>query len=320
MARVADRVCRSPSLLAVLAARSSRLLGGRGEVLEHAVLYLRISAVGVPFVARDARRSRRDARRQRPAHARCRSSSSPTSSTSSSRSSPCTVLDLGIAGSAWSTVVVQVAAAVWFLARAARRTPRRTRPAWRRFRPMLVTGVHLAIRSARDVRGVELGDGGRGPDRHPDAGGEPGARAAVHLPRAHARRARDPGAVARRRCARRQATRTRRCASGGSACGCRCGAPTLLARAARRDEPGPAAPVHRRRRRPVAAHRRAADPRGDAVPRSDRLRAGRRADRRARRAVPRPTGGLQPARLRAARRSPRWCGRRSASVGCGERS
>ncbi len=47
------------------------LLGGRGDVLEYAVTYLRISCVGLPFVLITYVGSRRDARRQRPCANRC---------------------------------------------------------------------------------------------------------------------------------------------------------------------------------------------------------------------------------------------------------
>ena len=55
-------------------------------------------------------------------------------------------LDLGVAGSAWTTVLVQILAAAWFIA-VLRPHVRMTRPAWFRLRPMLVKGLHLAVRS-----------------------------------------------------------------------------------------------------------------------------------------------------------------------------
>ncbi len=136
----------------VLAAGAEPLawvLGGRGEVLEVATTYLRISAVGIPFVlvalaGQGVLRGVEDLR------------------------TPLVIvvvanvvnlgleivavylLDLGIAGSAWSTVVVQALAAVAFLwvvrphlAAAESRRPDRDELA-----PFLTAGRHLAMRVA----------------------------------------------------------------------------------------------------------------------------------------------------------------------------
>ena len=55
-------------------------------------------------------------------------------------------LDLGVAGSAWSTVIVQIGAAAWFVRILLAAHP--AQPAVvGRYRPMLVAGVHLAVRS-----------------------------------------------------------------------------------------------------------------------------------------------------------------------------
>ena len=43
-------VSSTMALLAVVARQLAWLLGGRGEVLHHATTYLRIAAIGVPFV------------------------------------------------------------------------------------------------------------------------------------------------------------------------------------------------------------------------------------------------------------------------------
>ena len=121
------------------------ILGGRGDVLDIATLYLRISAVGLPFVlialvGHGVMRGLNDLRK------------------------PLVIvvvanivnvvmeliavyaLDLGVAGSAWSTVLVQVGAAAWFV-RILWPHTRRSPPSWARYRPMLVAGGHLAVRS-----------------------------------------------------------------------------------------------------------------------------------------------------------------------------
>jgi putative MATE family efflux protein len=121
------------------------LLGGRGEVLHYAVTYLSISACGIPFVlfallGHGVLRGYNNLR------------------------TPLRIvvvanvvnlilevvavywLDLGVAGSAWSTVVTQVIAAAVFLLSMHRHLAR-ARPSWTRARPLLRQGRHLAIRS-----------------------------------------------------------------------------------------------------------------------------------------------------------------------------
>jgi Na+-driven multidrug efflux pump len=56
------------------------------------------------------------------------------------------VMHLGIAGSAGSTVVVQIGAAAAFLV-CIRRHMSAVRPAWRHYRPLLAMGAHMAVRS-----------------------------------------------------------------------------------------------------------------------------------------------------------------------------
>ncbi len=121
------------------------VLGGRGDVLHFATTYLRISAVGLPFVliAYVGHGVMRGVNQLR---------------------LPLFVvvvanvlnlfleivavywLDLGIAGSAWSTVVVQALAAVAFVF-VMRPHLTRLRPTWRRIQPLLRSGVHFAVRS-----------------------------------------------------------------------------------------------------------------------------------------------------------------------------
>ena len=134
------------AVLAVAARHLCWLLGGRAEVLDYATTYLRISAVGLPFVligyvGHGVMRGVNQLRR------------------------PLLVvlvanivnlvleivavygLHLGIAGSAWSTVIVQAGAAVAFLF-VMRPHLTTLRPAWERMRPVLASGWHFAVRSA----------------------------------------------------------------------------------------------------------------------------------------------------------------------------
>jgi len=135
----------SSMVLFVVARPVCWLLGGRGEVLDHAATYLSISAVGIPFVlfallGHGVLRGYNNLR------------------------TPLRIvvianvvnlileivavywLDLGVAGSAWSTVVTQVIAAGVFLLSMHRHLVR-ARPSWARARPLLRQGRHLAIRS-----------------------------------------------------------------------------------------------------------------------------------------------------------------------------
>lgn len=135
-----------PAAVAVgLAARPvASGLGGEGEVLEAAVTYLRISAVGLPFVfvallGYGWFRGLSDTR------------------------TPLRVVlvanllnvglellfvygsDWGVAGSAWGTVAAQVLAAAWFLSRGIARL---AAPVWDEMRRLLVIGRDLFVRTA----------------------------------------------------------------------------------------------------------------------------------------------------------------------------
>ena len=135
--------------LAALARPLAALLGGSGAVLDVATTYLRISAVGIPFVlvalvGQGVLRGVEDLR------------------------TPLVIvlaanivnlgleivavygLDLGIAGSAWSTVVVQVGAAGAFVVvlRPHLAAARSRRPDRDELAPFLVAGRHLALRVA----------------------------------------------------------------------------------------------------------------------------------------------------------------------------
>ncbi len=120
-------------------------LGGRGEVLEHAETYLRISAIGLPlvliaYVGHGVMRGVNDLRR-------------PLAIVAAANVVNVAVelvlvfgLDLGVAGSAASTVFAQALAAIAFvrLLRPQRAGGSATR---RRMAAMARTGVHFAVRS-----------------------------------------------------------------------------------------------------------------------------------------------------------------------------
>ena len=131
--------------LAALARPLCWLLGGRGEVLHHASTYLRIAAVGLPFILLAY-----------VGHGVMRGLNSlrlPLVIVLVGNVVNLVlevvavyVLKWGVAGSAASTVVAQVAVAAAFLVVLSPHTAR-VRPRWRRLRPMLVIGGHFAVRS-----------------------------------------------------------------------------------------------------------------------------------------------------------------------------
>ena len=125
----------------------AKVLGGDGDVLDFAVIYLRISAIGLPFVvftlaAQGVQRGVRDYR------------------------TPLVVLlaanllntglellfvfgfDWGVPGSAWSTVIAQVGAGIAFavLVRRHLRPARQRRPTRAGVTPLLAAGRHLLLR------------------------------------------------------------------------------------------------------------------------------------------------------------------------------
>jgi putative MATE family efflux protein len=132
-------------IVAVLANPLAWLLGGRGDVLEYAVTYLRISCVGLPFVLITY-----------VGHGVMRGVNKLTK--------PLQIvvianvaniilevvavywLDLGVAGSAWSTVIVQASAAMMFL-RVLRPHRGGGRPSPELMTKLLRSGVHFAVRS-----------------------------------------------------------------------------------------------------------------------------------------------------------------------------
>jgi putative MATE family efflux protein len=134
-------------LIAIGASLLGRVLGGEGDVLDFAVTYLRISAAGIPFVvfalaAQGVLRGAADYR-------------TPLVILFASNLVNTVLevwfvfgLDLGVPGSAWSTVIAQVGAGAAFafvirrqLARAGER-----RPSWAGTAPLLTAGRHLLLR------------------------------------------------------------------------------------------------------------------------------------------------------------------------------
>lgn len=121
------------------------VLGGRGEVLEHASTYLRISAVGVPFVlvayvGHGVMRGVNQLRQPLIVVVVANVVNLVLEIVA------VYVLDLGVAGSAWSTVIVQILAAGAFLG-VMRPHLTRLRATWVRMKPVLTSGVHFAVRS-----------------------------------------------------------------------------------------------------------------------------------------------------------------------------
>jgi putative MATE family efflux protein len=122
-------------------------LGADGQVLEFAVEYLRIAAVGVPFVlialaAQGVQRGAADYR-------------TPLVILVVSNVANLVIelvlvfgFDLGIAGAAWSTAIAQAGAGVAFLVviRRRLRPARRRRPHWAEMAPLLTAGRHLLLR------------------------------------------------------------------------------------------------------------------------------------------------------------------------------
>ena len=136
-------------LLAVGAAPLAAALGAGDDVLRFATTYLRISAIGVPFVlvglaAQGAQRGASDYR-----------SALIVLAISNAVNVVLEVgfvvgLDLGVAGAAWSTVIAQVLAglALLSLARPYLRSARSRRPRWDDMVPLLSAGRHLLLRVA----------------------------------------------------------------------------------------------------------------------------------------------------------------------------
>jgi putative MATE family efflux protein len=134
-------------VVALVARPVCLLFGVRGEVLDHAETYVRISAVGIPLMlfalaARGVHRGASDYR-------------TPLWILLASNVANLLVelvlvfgVDLGVAGSAWSTVLAQVAAAIAFAPHVRRRVAAATtyRPHRAGVAPLLHAGRHLVLR------------------------------------------------------------------------------------------------------------------------------------------------------------------------------
>jgi putative MATE family efflux protein len=135
--------------LALLARPLVQLLGGQGAALDAAVTYLRISALGLPFVlvaivGAGVFRGVADLR-------------TPLAIVFVASAANLVIeliavygLDLGIAGSAWSTVIVQVVAAAAYLGLMRRhlRAAPSARPDRQELEALLRAGSHLVVRVA----------------------------------------------------------------------------------------------------------------------------------------------------------------------------
>ncbi|MDO9176361.1 MAG: MATE family efflux transporter [Actinomycetota bacterium] len=133
------------TLLAIGARPLCWLIGGRGDVLENATTYLRISAVGLPFVliayvGHGVMRGVNQLRKPLVLVFVANLVNLVLEIVA------VYVLDLGIAGSAWSTVIAQVGAAIAF-AMIMRPHLTSLRPTLARMRPVLASGRHFAVRS-----------------------------------------------------------------------------------------------------------------------------------------------------------------------------
>lgn len=136
-------------LLAVFARTWVSLLGASTDVADFAVTYLRISAIGVPFVvvglaAQGVQRGASDYR-----------SSLVILVAANVLNAVVEIflvigLDYGVAGAAWSTVLAQALAgcALWWRARPPLRPATTVRPQWSEMGPLLSAGKHLLLRVA----------------------------------------------------------------------------------------------------------------------------------------------------------------------------
>lgn len=135
-------------LVGVGAGPLARVLGGDGDVLDFAVRYLRISAVGLPavFFVLAAQGALRGLGRYR----------LPMIVLLSANALNVVVevilvfgFDLGVAGSAWSTVIAQVSSALAFVVLVRRQFADVTArgPNWSAMRPLVDAGRHLLVRS-----------------------------------------------------------------------------------------------------------------------------------------------------------------------------
>ncbi|HLK42386.1 MAG TPA: MATE family efflux transporter [Thermoleophilia bacterium] len=134
----------------LLARVFATVIGGHGAVLNAAVTYLRISALGMPAVL---------VALVGQGHLRGLSDTRTPFVVVAVANGINVVLELifvyaihlGIAGSAWGTVIAQLVAAAWFLGLIGRRvgaTGVERRPRWGEMRELIVIGRHLFLRTA----------------------------------------------------------------------------------------------------------------------------------------------------------------------------
>jgi len=133
------------AVVAAVAHPLAWLLGGRGEVLDYAVTYLRISCIGLPFVlvtyvGHGVMRGVNDLRKP------LKIVLIANLVNVVAEIAAVYWLDLGVAGSAGSTVVVQIGAAMMFL-RVLRPHRGGHRPTSERMKRLLRSGGHFAVRS-----------------------------------------------------------------------------------------------------------------------------------------------------------------------------
>ena len=137
------------AVIAVAARPLATALGGEGEVLDGAVTYLRISAIGIPalllvFACQGHLRGLSDTR-------------TPLRVVLASNIANIILevvlvygFDTGLAGSAWGTVIAQVFGAAWLATISGRRVlacESRLRPDFAEMRPLLTMGRHLLVRT-----------------------------------------------------------------------------------------------------------------------------------------------------------------------------
>ena len=137
----------SVPLLALGAETWCRLLGADGDVLGFASTYLRISALGVPFVvvglaAQGTQRGASDYRSGLVVLVAANVVNAVV------EVAMVLVLDLGVAGAAWSTVLAQTLAGAALVARSLPHlgAARTRRPRWVEMVPLLSAGRHLLLR------------------------------------------------------------------------------------------------------------------------------------------------------------------------------
>ncbi|HEY4332917.1 MAG TPA: MATE family efflux transporter, partial [Ilumatobacteraceae bacterium] len=135
----------STIVLALLARPLAGLLGAHHHVLDAGTTYLRVAALGLPFifvtlVGHGVMRGHNDLRKPLLIVLVANVANVVLEIVT------VYVFHLGVAGSAWSTVVVQVGAAAAFVV-ILREHLLAVPPSWQRIKPLLIKGTHLGLRS-----------------------------------------------------------------------------------------------------------------------------------------------------------------------------